>query len=256
VGRGADRVFVAIAPDTSLRIAEIEILVECRVETTLVSSEELDALIASLRDVEDPRPEFLVPMGGTRVETLSSFESRARAILRDDPRGAARILGEGLGIHRWNTSRPRTLAWGHATRARALALAGGAADAALAREELGRAQALDAGNAFYALWLAAIFGVTTPTLESTARESSWPAPIAAFLVGEIPAAELFGQARIRAQRFEANWFVGVTHDRDGRTAEARKAYERCVAVGLTDGMEHDWAVARLASGGPAPWRRA
>jgi hypothetical protein len=253
VDRSASTVFIAIGPDTpSTVISYFECRVRSAVETTLVSRRELDALIASLRDEEDVRD----PEVSLTATALHDVESRAWPVLpRNDPQSAARILGEELERRRPDVDR-RMRAWAHGERARLLALAGGAADAALAREELARAQELEPNNESYALWLAAIFGVTTPLLETTARESRWPAPVAAFLLGEIAAPELLGQVRIGPHRSEANWFVGVTHDRDGHAAEARKAYERCVRVGLTDGIQRDWAVARLESGGPAPWKRA
>jgi hypothetical protein len=244
--RHPGKVFVAIYPAASAGKAAIARRLGCEVETTLVSRAELDALVASLPDVVDRWTD-------DDFHEVTDFHRRAKAELeRNNPREAARILGDALESFGEDGS-PIRWAPFHVLRGQALALAGGAADAQRARVELARAHHSDGAYPYSALWLAALFGELTP-LESRARASNWPAPIAAFLLGEISAAELASRTRDAVEGCEAHCFMGVALERDGRPVEARAAYERCVALGVTYHDAHVWALLRIQSSDPAPWR--
>jgi hypothetical protein len=246
---------VAASPGPAC-VDDLRFMLNREIETIVVTEEELGALLDALP--AEPAPMWMGELAAipdeplaTPSESLEALRAAARTRLEArDPEGAATILGDALSAHvvADPASRARLLA----ARSRALAL-GGAVNADLAKTELELALMTDPGYPYAGLWHGALFGGNAA--ERFARGDAWPGPIARFLLGELDAAKLVTQARGNEQLCEAHCFVGVVADREGRVEAARAAYERCVALGITNFIEHAWSLRRLETGGAAPWRR-
>jgi len=89
-----------------------------------------------------------------------------------------------------------------------------------------------------------------PTFPPAQRISSpdavWVQRLFAFFAGEDSAEWILEAAQSDAQRAEAHYYIGMQHLLAGRAADARKAFESCLALKQDDVFESDFARARLA----------
>jgi len=108
----------------------------------------------------------------------------------------------------------------------------------------------DPGGAYWPLWVVALGGPPS-VVDAASVGEAWPAPVARVLGGHLALAaashalEPLGPRVRGRRRCELFAFAGAAHERAGRVAEARAAYETAVAQGMPDSWQYTWAVVRL-----------
>ncbi len=222
VARRAGKLILAAARPDAVPLDDLRFATGQDVELVPASAAEVDALIARMPEFED------VLMGDICVD-------------EPPPPSAAEV---------------RRVARLQCAEGRKLALEG---DAAGARAALERAVRADVNYPHAVLWLAALFGDLTP-LQAFVADTRWPAPIARVLSRSARATDALAEterqpdAQLRRERLtELFGFLGAALDTRGATAEAQRLYERCVQQDVRNFVEFEWASARLAQAGPAPW---
>jgi len=86
---------------------------------------------------------------------------------------------------------------------------------------------------------------------ATLDQSKWPAPVAQHFLGKLSAAGLMRKAKNKDARIqleqecEANYYIGVRHMIKGQKALARARFQKTVASGITNFIEHAAALTEL-----------
>ncbi len=111
-------------------------------------------------------------------------------------------------------------------------------------------------DVYPALWLAVLADERAGLAQVVESERPWPPALARNLRGELGEEELLRLAReaptrrLREERLcEAYGYLGAAAERAGDAARARVHYEACVATGVENFVEFQWACVRLATAG-------
>lgn len=110
---------------------------------------------------------------------------------------------------------------------------------------------LDPQEPYPLLWIAAFSGETS-ALKPWVQKGDWFANLAGFFLRTVDTDELLRRANAhpeekgrQEQLCEAHGFSGLLAELDGEIPRAREQYTACVATGVDNYIEYDWAQVRL-----------
>ncbi|HZU99187.1 MAG TPA: hypothetical protein VFF73_20945 [Planctomycetota bacterium] len=251
--RRAGRLVVAAAEDLpAFAVAQIARESGLEVEVVLVTGAEIEVL---LRSYPDEAEDVLMGAIACHEDPMPDEAREHRA--NHDFAKAALAMGKRIKERdRLSVDDVRQLCL---ARCHALALAGGAAHAAAARRELGLVVRAHRGWPDPALWLAALFD-DRDHLEAHAAATNWTARLVRCLRRETTTKSLLSSIRAdpdaqarREHLAQTFALLGASLETRGAGKEAQECYRSCVEQAQPESHEREWASARLAVGGPAPW---
>jgi hypothetical protein len=253
VTRRAGRLIVAAAEDLpAFALEQLARESGLEVEVVLVTSAEIETLLRSY-----PAEEEHVLMGAIAFHDDPMPEEAREHRAKHDFAKAAYFIGKRIKERdRLSVDDVRQLSL---ARCHALALAGGAAHAAAARRELSLIAGPHRNWPDPALWLAAIFD-DRERLGAFSSATDWTARLVRCLARETTAQSLLSSIRAdprataRREHLARTFaLLGASLETRGAGKEALECYRSCAEHAQPDSHELEWASARLAVGGPAPW---
>ncbi len=80
---------------------------------------------------------------------------------------------------------------------------------------------------------------------SKTLDDVWIAPVVHFYAGKISEDSLLVTANNNGQKCEAYYYAGMKHLFDGDTTKAKARFEACIATGISNYFEYEWAEIEL-----------